>query len=93
MTQYDEDELALGLADLGRFERGHAAFELNSAGALIYVGTDATVKLHDGEGMVAFIARLKRDHGFTQGDGLHFINNGRRIDTARILKRPAQRAA
>lgn len=93
MTQYDEEQLALGLADLGRFERGHAAFELDDAGRLTYVGTDATVKFQENEGVVAFIERLKRDHGFEKGDGLHFINNGRRIDTARILKRPLQRAA
>jgi hypothetical protein len=93
MTAHDQEQLSLGLADLWRFERGHAAFELGDDGQLRYLGVDATVKMADEElrseeGLISFIERLKRDHGFQRGDGLHFINNGKRIDTARILRRP-----
>lgn len=79
--------LQQGLGDLLRFERGHARFELGDDNDLEYRHTEATVKMFPGEELVAFIGRLKQEHGLQKGDVLELLNNGRgACDTARVIK-------
>jgi hypothetical protein len=87
MTQYDEEQLSLGLADLSRFERGATRFAIGPNG-LTYVGTEATVKMREGEGLNAFFARLRTDHDLRVGDVVTLLNNGGKLDTARIERKP-----
>lgn len=93
MSAHDEEELALGLIDLSRFERGSASFTIGADGEIIYGGTVATVKMRPGERVDLFVARLKADHDLRPGDVLELLNNGGRFDTARIEKKPRARAA
>lgn len=86
MTAHDEEHLTRGLADLARFERGTASFAIGPNGEIVYSGTVATVKMRDGERIELFVERLRRDHGLRHGDTLELLNNGGRLDTARIYR-------
>lgn len=88
MTAHDDEQLASGLADLSRFERGAATFAIGPAGEIVYSGTVATVRMHDGERIDQFVERLRRDHDLRHGDTMELLNNGGRLDTARIYKQP-----
>lgn len=89
MTTNSLNSIALGLADLGRFERGHATFELGDDDEVTYTGTEATVKMREGESLPDFFKRLRAEHGLRKGDAVQLINNGRgQLDTARVLKKP-----
>jgi hypothetical protein len=88
MTAHDSQQLATGLADLSRFERGTAAWRVGADGELVYDGTVATVKMHKDEGFQAFIARLRAEGLLRAGDVLELLNNGAgHCDTARISRK------
>ena len=88
MTAQDNQQLATGLADLSRFERGTATYHLDADGDLIYDGTVATVKMREGEGVDRFVARLRAEGLLRAGDTLELLNGGAgRFDTARITRR------
>lgn len=77
-----------GVASLSRFERGSAAYEVDENGDLVHTATVVTVKMHPGEDLFAFHQRLRRDHGFRQGDTMELLNNGGKCDTARLTLAP-----
>jgi hypothetical protein len=77
-----------GLAALARFDRGTAAFEVDEAGELVPAGTVVTIKMERNESLEAFHQRLRRDYGLQRGDRIEILNNGGRVDTARLVLQP-----
>lgn len=82
------DNFLGGLATLKRFERGHAAFEINDEGDLVHAETVVTVKMQDREGLEVFHQRLRRDYGLRKGDKIEILNNGGKCDTVRLTLAP-----
>ena len=87
MTAVPPDDLARGLADLCRFERGHAEFVVGADGALCYLGTSATMRMLNGESVDRALARLTRDQIIRPGDTIHLLNTHGTVDTLRIIRR------
>lgn len=77
-----------GLAQLSRFRRGHAAYEVDEAGDLVHAETVVTVRLGEGEDLEDFHRRLRRDYGLQKGDRIEILNNDGRCDTVRLTLRP-----
>lgn len=76
------------LLDLLRFERGHSTFVVDADGEWAPTETVTTVKMRAGEPLEAFHLRLRRDYGMLPGDTIAILNNGGKVDTARITRRP-----
>ncbi|HMQ29163.1 MAG TPA: hypothetical protein PKD53_00480 [Chloroflexaceae bacterium] len=77
-----------GLAQLGRFERGSASYEVNDEGDLVHAETVVTVKMHPAESLEDFHRRLRREYGLQKGDRIEILNNSGRCDTARLTLAP-----
>lgn len=78
-----------GLSQLGRFERGSAAYEVGEDGDFVHTETVVTVKMHPAESLEEFHRRLRRDYGLQKGDRIEILNNSGRCDTARLTLAPA----
>lgn len=73
--------------DLMSFHSGRAVFRFDDAGDLAHVENVVTVKMNPGESIEAFIARLRREYDWRPGDELELLNNGGKLDVARITRK------
>lgn len=81
-----------GLVDLLRASnsdtRGQASFEVGDDGDWQHAYTVLTVKLRKGESLEAFHARIRAEYKLQKGDMIDILDNGGRLDTARIKLLP-----
>jgi len=69
------------------FDRGSARFVIGDDGELVYQETTATVQMKRGETVEAFHVRIRQEHQLRKGDTIEILNNGGKVDTARITMR------
>lgn len=65
---------------------GHANFEVNAAGELVYTGTVFTERIGKGETVAQWVERLRKSYGWLSGDAWDFINNGGKLDVVKITR-------
>ena len=87
MPQITPNPLLQALKSLLTRDFGHANFEVNASGELVYTQTVFTERLHKGETVEVFIARLRESYGWLPGDAWDFINNGGKLDLVKITRR------
>jgi hypothetical protein len=76
------------LLGLLRFDRGHSTFVVGDDEELVYQETVATVKMNKGETIEQFHTRIRAEYDLRRGDRIEILNNGGRVDTARITLLP-----
>lgn len=78
-------QVILGLL---RFDRGHSTFVVGDDDQLVYEQTVATVQMKRGETIEQFHTRIRSEYDLRRGDKIEILNNGGRVDTARITLLP-----
>lgn len=70
-----------------RFDRGHSTFVIGDDDQLVYQQTVATVQMKRGETIENFHQRIRQEYELHAGDTIEILNNGGKVDTARITMR------
>lgn len=79
--------VARATLDLLTFHSGRAVFAFDGEG-FSHIENVVTVEMEKGETIEAFVRRLRSSYDWRKGDTLELLNNGGKLNVARLTRQP-----